>query len=355
MCLGNHSYNNVNPLPQGKIRILTWNVEGYTIKNSDEGVRNKLNISYVNKMLKDSDIVCLNETWTNTDTEKDIHLSEFEPFCNSRKYKNKKANRDSGGVAMLIRKTLLKFVTRLPNFYEDAIWVKLDKTLFGSEKDIYLCNLYLPPEKSSSTLNSNLDNWDLIEREIHMFQNRGSVLLCGDLNARTGIQLDYIPNDSRDAFLNLPHNYQSDPLTIRNRCNLDIKVNNFGKKLLELCIGKSLQIINGRTCGDFFGNFTCLKYNGNSTVDYNIISKDISDTVSSFQVLSFSEFSDHRPLLLEISTMERLPSNPIDNTPLHDAPGKFVLNNENKNDYIDALLQPSSRQKIQMFNANNRQ
>ncbi len=56
------------------------------IKNSDEDVRNKLNISYVNETLKDFDVVCLNDTWTNTDTEKDIHLSEFEPFCNSGKY-----------------------------------------------------------------------------------------------------------------------------------------------------------------------------------------------------------------------------------------------------------------------------
>ena len=105
-----------------------------------------------------------------------------------------------------------------------------------------------------------------VEREIQLFLGKGPVLLCGDLNARTGTKLDYIPNDSRDAFLNLPNNYVPDPTTIRNRCNLDTKVNNFGKILLDMCIGKSLQIINGRTCGDFFGNFTCLKYNGNSTV-----------------------------------------------------------------------------------------
>ena len=228
-------------------------------------------------MLKKFDIVCLSETWTNPDTEKDIKLSEYEPFCNSRACKNKKANRDSGGVAILIRKTLLKFVSRQPNVYEDAIWLKIDRTLFGTQKDIYLCNLYLPPEKSSSNVNSDLDKWDLIEREIQLFLSKGSVLLCGDLNARTGTKLDYIPNDSRDAFLNLPNNYVPDPTTIRNRCNLDTKVNNFGKILLDMCIGKSLQIINGRTCGDFFGNFTCLKYNGNSTVDYNIISKELND------------------------------------------------------------------------------
>ena len=348
MCLNSNSEN--CDRTHDKIKILTWNVEGFMTKNNDEGVCNKLNVLYVNRMLKKFDIVCLNETWTNADTEKDIQLQGFEPFCSSRCYRNKKANRDSGGVAILVKNNFLKFVSRQPNVYEDSIWLKIDKNLFGTNKDIYLCNFYLPPENSSSNINSDLDKWDLLEREIQMFNTKGFVLLCGDLNARTGTQLDFIPLDSRDAFFNLPHNYVTDPLTIRSRCNLDTKVNNFGKKLLDMCIGKSLQIINGRTCGDFFGNYTCLKYNGNSTVDYNIISKPISDIVSSFQVLPYSEYSDHKPLSLEIQIKERPTSTPIVTIPMYDAPGKFVLNNDTKYNYIDTLLLPCTTQKIQMFN-----
>ncbi len=332
-----------------KIKILTWNVEGYMTKNNDEGCKNKLNVSYVNRILQKHDIICMNETWTNVNTEKDIHLSDFTPFCSSRGQRNKKAYRDSGGVAILVRDNMLRFVSRQPNVYEDAIWLKLDKTLFGTTKDIYLGNIYLPPERSSSNITSDQDKYDLIEREIQLFLNKGSVLICGDLNSRTGTKLDHIPFDSRDTFINLPPSYLPDSDTIKKRCNLDSTVNNYGKKLLDICIGNALQIINGRTCGDFFGNFTCLKYNGNSVVDYNIISKDAGDIVSSFEVLPLFDLSDHKPLSLELYVKDRPQPTIQPDIPLSEAPGKFIFDIESKRKFIDTLLLPTTQQRFQLF------
>ena len=97
MCFTRNFCHRENTLTGEKLKILTWNVEGYMTKNNDENCCNKLNVSYVNRLLQKYDIVCLNETWTNCDTEKDIHLSNFVPFCSSRKYRHNKANRDSGG------------------------------------------------------------------------------------------------------------------------------------------------------------------------------------------------------------------------------------------------------------------
>ncbi len=104
--------------------------------------------------------------------------------------------------------------------------------------------------------------------------------------------------------------------------------------------------------GDFFGNFTCLKYNGNShdsVVDYNIISKDVYDIVSSFHVLPITELSDHRPLSLELIVHEKPYVNQNTIT-LSECPGKFVFNRETKTDYINTLLLPCTQHKIQTFN-----
>ena len=132
----------------------------------DEDCVNKLNVSYVKKMFESQDVICLNETWTNSDNEKDIAFNDFVPFCNSRKQRNKKANRDSGGVAILVRKNILKFISQQPNVSDDSVWIKIDKKLLDTKKDLYLCTVYIPPEKSSYTTNFNLDSWDLIEKEI---------------------------------------------------------------------------------------------------------------------------------------------------------------------------------------------
>ena len=131
MCFSRNLHSRNNAQQNGIIKILTWNVEGYMTKNTAENCCNKLNISTVNRMLKKHDIICLNETWTNSDSEKSIQLSDYEPFRSSREKRNKRANRDSGGVAILVRKNILKYVSRQPNLYEDAIWLKIDENLFG--------------------------------------------------------------------------------------------------------------------------------------------------------------------------------------------------------------------------------
>ena len=68
------------------------------------------------------------------------------------------------------------------------------------------------------------------------------IILTGDFNARTGVLLDYIAEDS-DQHIPLPPEYELDiPVP---RSSEDRTVNNFGKELIELCIAGQLRIVNG--------------------------------------------------------------------------------------------------------------
>ncbi len=334
---------------QKRISILTWNIEGHKTLNSDDGNVNKFNAVHIKKMFSKHEIICLSETWTNIDTECNICLQGYEPFCQSRSGKHVKSNRESGGLAILVKNSILKFVQRQPSTSENTIWLKIYKDLCNTTKDIYLGSVYLPPEYSSYNRNNLSNYWDNIEKEMSFFKAKGFVMLCGDLNSRSSTLQDYIPDDSREDFLSLPCNYIPDRSDIPIRCNLDETINNYGKKIIEFCIGQRLHIINGRTKGDYFGNFTCLKYNGCSTVDYNIISKELSHLPDSFTVLPLTEFSDHKPLSLVLNVHYHEEDVITDDILTTDAPGKFVFNAYSKTKFVNTLLLPETRQRIDTF------
>ena len=61
-------------------------------------------------------------------------------------------------------------------------------------------------------------------------------------------------------------------------------------------------ILNGRTKGDRFGNFTCFTYNGCSTVDYAITSNSLFSDVIYFTVHPLSLLSNHCPISFALRT-----------------------------------------------------
>ena len=68
-----------------------------------------------------------------------------------------------------------------------------------------------------------------------------------------------------------------DTLNITNRVNRDKCLNHNGKKLIELCKISYLKIVNGRIGTDkSFGNYTCHTTKGQSTIDYVVMSMELS-------------------------------------------------------------------------------
>ncbi len=151
-------------------------------------------------------------------------------------------------------------------------WLKIHKELLSSRKYIFLCAIYIPPSESPYYSEDTLST---LEEETSHFQAQGNVLICGDLNARTGLQPDF--TDTQGI------KYINNKLTVINntfshihRNNHDHTVNKNGKDLLQLCRSLGLYIINGSLRGDTLGRFTFCSPLGNSTVDYMITDIDPS-------------------------------------------------------------------------------
>ncbi len=69
---------------------------------------------------------------------------------------------------------------------KDYLWIKLDKVFFGLREDIYMCNVYIPPEKSDLHKTSDLDYFDNLQDDIAQYSSMGEIIVVGDMNSRTG-------------------------------------------------------------------------------------------------------------------------------------------------------------------------
>ena len=76
----------------------------------------------------------------------------------------------------------------------------------------------------------------------------GKIILCEDFNSRVGNLIDFITNDEQDPKFDLLYvdNQNSTP-----RVSKDRVINTSGRKLIETCISHNLQIVNGRTNGNY--------------------------------------------------------------------------------------------------------
>ena len=119
------------------------------------------------------------------------------------------------------------------------------------------------------------------------------MLITGDLNARTGEELDFTSTggDSYITGTNL------DFPILPNRNNYDKNTNRSGKQVLQLCRELGLYIVNGRLRGDSFGRYTYCSNLGSSTVDYAITDLD-QTSLRAFTVKEQTPLSDHSQITL---------------------------------------------------------
>ncbi len=173
------------------------------------------------------------------------------------------------------------------------IWLKLKKELLLTDRELFVCTIYIPPSESPY---SSEDTFLTLETEISYFQAQGNVLICGDTNARTGTLTDltdpqvdkYIKNGNISNTFTLPHRNNSDQVINKSR-----------RELVQLCQSLSLYFANGRVRRGSLGRFTYCSPLGRSTVDYMITDLD-PFSLSSFTVKPLTPLSDHSQITLFI-------------------------------------------------------
>lgn len=69
-------------------------------------------------------------------------------------------------------------------------WFKISKTLFKTNADIIIGNVYIPPENSIYKSDEPLN--ELEQEYLKLSQNDNYFLLNGDFNSRTGKDKDFV-------------------------------------------------------------------------------------------------------------------------------------------------------------------
>ena len=211
----------------------------------------------------------------------------------------------------------------------------LDKHYFGLPSDIMVCFCYVIPANSSHYRFVDIDILDQIIIDLANFKEeyQCNFLLTGDFNARTGLLPDYIIDDF-DEYLPLPDDYQCDKVVHTTRHNQDTKVNEHGRRLLDLCKMSNLRIVNGHVGEDAGkGEYTCTTYQGQSLVDLVLCYEEMFELFETFKVLPQTELSDHNPIHFSIKLTRSIDSN---RSGEHDYV-KMVWNNDKAGEFLDLL------------------
>lgn len=315
------------------LRIGCWNVNGLT---------NKLTEKEFIRSIEGYDILCLQET--KCDKEKGICIDDYVTHAVYRP--TEKNYPVSGGMLFLLNPGIISGISISENTCSEIQWLKLCKHYFSLENDLYICFTYMAPEHSSYVLRHNLDILSIIEKDISHYSNLGDIMLFGDTNARTGVENDLL--DANCTHLPAPF-LKGNTGSFLKRKSQDSVCNSRGKEFIDLCISANLVILNGRTFGDLGGKPTCFQYNGNSVVDYCVVSDELFDKVLYFQVENHIPFlSDHAKLNVKLYAKFKTVN--IEST-LLDMPTSWKWTDTSSLDFKIALSSIEIKQKIESFDS----
>jgi hypothetical protein len=188
-------------------------------------------------------------------------------------------------------------------FQEHTLRALFTKSIMSDDKNLYMCAIYITPDKNVFYRKYECDIFDELQEEIELYSVDGNVAVIGDLNGRVGKEPDFLRHDNLNRQLNdnianfieyVPDDIFCDRLTE------DLKHPNiFGNRILQLCRSSRLRICNGRF-GESSGKFTFQNKNGCSVIDYMLLSCESFSIVHNFTVGKFTTFSCHAPLFVDI-------------------------------------------------------
>ena len=181
--------------------------------------------------------------------------------------------------------------------------MRLKSEFFNFSKDTFLSFSYCAPAGSSYLARTQFEPFADLELKLNNIADQRDLICLGDFNARSGTELDYLNNEDNSDIPFIPDHYVTDTIATFPRGNKDTVTNQYGEQLIALCRSVPLRVCNGRKLGDILGEYTCYKWNGQSVVDYCLVSPNIYNKVSSFKVNSFiPQLSDHCSISLTLQS-----------------------------------------------------
>lgn len=296
--------------------------------------------SYQESLCK-HDIVFLAETHCG---QKDsLSLPGFHIWQNQR-IKTPGAPRTFGGLAICIKKSIKNGIELLTPTNSEISWIKLSKSFFNLDRDIFMAVIYAAPAFSYAPI--AVDVFETLENDLATYLPLGSCFLCGDFNARICTENDFCTDEHQLPIANFEKYILDQPL---RRKNSDPHTSDLhGKKLLSLCKTTGVRIINGRTFGDYFGQCTCFSHNGSpSLIDYMLADEELLKNIECFNVKEPSDISIHCLLSCVIKLNAPIHVQTLDSD-ASDAElvPEFMWNTGDDQRFTEALYKTSSRQLI---------
>ena len=276
------------------LQIVSWNIHGLFSRINSNFRYNKLHSPFFKDAIGQAKVFGLLETNHVSSEIDQLQLDGFKCYNVCRK--KKKVGRNSGGIAVYVHETLLKGVQKITTTGSENLLIRLKKDFFSLSRDIVVCFSYCVPEYSSFQVREQLDIFGDLELKLSSVGQHNDKICFGDYNARTGTKLDYLEaEDNTDIPIPLDI-YETDIMNELPRQNIDSGSNKYGELLLSLCKSVPLRICNGRKLGDILGSYTCFTPNGQSCVDYCLVSPRLYNNVQTFSVGQVSTLSDHCPI-----------------------------------------------------------
>ena len=199
-----------------------------------------------------------------------IHVSTSHKCIYSR---SRPLSPQSGGHAIFIRKNIDAEVNVVCDRIQyGVVWIKISNP--KKQKGLHVAFVYLPPSASNYYTQVEGVSFDehmkTLQQDIAMFQEKGQVIVMGDFNSRIGRLNEW---DLLDPHIRRHY----DTHGVKDRRSKDNVINNAGRRLISLCEGTGIYILNGRSGRDRHGSisFRSLGGMGKSVIDYAMVSRDL--------------------------------------------------------------------------------
>lgn len=230
-------------------------------------------------------IIGLYETWQETDVI-------LHPFCRYSKIeqyakREHSKGRAKGGILVYYRNDIIKLEEVLHST-DNFIACRVN---FHNRYFTIFC-VYIQPYGSCDDIVN--DVFESVENAKERFHS-DTFIIFGDFNGRIG-RSDQILIETFDAF----------GILNKTRKSKDAIVNSRGNNILSQADNNNLILLNGRSPGDYNGEFTFISTQGRSVIDIALISTDAIFDISSFQVMNIP-LSSHLPCQIVLKYQANMP------------------------------------------------